>query len=161
MKSLLHLLFAATLCFLADGSSRLHAEPATPAVTGTFTGNGKPGNLAFVSARKGERVFDKETIVLIFTEKDHAKAAKPENKAAFGDFGSALVITVDSEGKIVGCEVAHAAHDKRAFSSVGTIQLTEFKNAGGELHGKLSSGGEQEFFKKTWDVNLTFHTKAP
>ena len=161
MKSLLHLLFAATLCFLADGSSRLHAEPATPAVTATFTGNGKPGNLAFVSARKGEPVFDKETIVLIFTEKDHAKAAKPENKAAFGDFGSALVVTVDSEGKIVGCEVAHAAHDKRAFSSVGTIQLTEFKNAGGELHGKLSSGGEQEFFKKTWDVNLTFHTKAP
>ena len=160
MKSPLHFLLAAALC-LAAVSPTLRAEPAAPAVTGTFKGDGKPAALAFVSARKGDLVFDKETIVLIFTEKDHSKAAKPQNKAGFGDFGSALIITIYPEGKIVGCEVAHSAHNKRPFSSVGSIQLTDFKNAGGELQGKLSTGGEQEFFKKTWDVDLTFHTKAP
>ena len=75
--------------------------------------------------------------------------------------GTRRVITIYPEGKIVGCEVAHSAHNKRPFSSVGTIQLTDFKNAGGELQGKLSTGGVSEFFKKTWEVDLTFHTKAP
>lgn len=160
MKFTLRLLLAATLCLIGQ-SGALHAEPAAPAVTGTFKGDGKPAALAFVSARKGDLVFDKETIVLIFSEKDHSKAAKPQNKAGFGDFGSALIITIYPEGKIVGCEIAHSAHNKRPFSSVGNIQLTDFKNEGGELKGKLATSGEQEFFKKTWSVDLTFHTKAP
>ena len=158
MKSPLHLLLSALLCFFAAMVPTLRAESA---VTGVFKGNDKPANLAFVSARKGEPVFDKETIVLIFSEKDHSNAVKPENKAGFGDFGSALVVTVNSDGQIVTCQVAHSAHGKGSFSSGGTLKLSDYKTAGGELSGKISSGGVSEFFKKTWEVDLTFHTKAP
>ena len=158
MKSLPHLLLPALLCFFA---AMLPACGAEPAVTGIFKGNDKPANLAFVSARKGEPVFDKETIVIIFSEKDHSKAAKPENKAGFGDFGSALVVTVNSEGQIVTTQVAHSAHGKASFSSGGTLKMSDYKTANGELSGKISSGGVSEFFKKTWEVDLTFHTKAP
>ena len=158
MKSPLHLLLSALLYFFAAMVPALGAEPA---VTGSFKGNDKPAKLAFVSARKGEPVFDKETIVLIFSEKDHSNAVKPENKAGFGDFGSALVVTVNSDGQIVTCQVAHSAHGKGSFSSGGTLKLSDYKTAGGELSGKISSGGVSEFFKKTWEVDLTFHTKAP
>ena len=160
MKFPLHFLLAAALCLTAVSPS-LRAEPAAPAVAGIFNGNDKPAALAFVSARKGEPVFGKETIVIIFSEKDHSKAVKPEHKAGFGDFGSALVVTVNSEGQIVSTQVAHSAHGKGSFSSGGTLKMSDFKNADGEVQGKMSTGGVSEFFKKTWEVELTFHTKAP
>ena len=134
---------------------------AGPAVKGVFNGNDKPAKMAFVSARKGEPFADKETTILVFTEKDHSKEKRPDIKAGFGDFGSALIITVHPDGKIIGCEVAHAAHEKKPFSSIGTLQMSDFKIEGGEIKGKLSTGGKTDTFKQTWEVDLTFHTKAP
>jgi hypothetical protein len=40
-------------------------------VSGIFKGNDQPAKLAFVSAHKGTPVSGKETIKLVFTEKDH------------------------------------------------------------------------------------------
>src|SRR5262249_1988777 len=90
------------------GAGSLSAADDEP-VSGVFKGNGKEAKLAYVSTRKGEPFADKPTIIITFTEKDHSKVKKPDIKAGFGDFGSALIITVNNEGKIIGCVVAHAA----------------------------------------------------
>src|SRR5262249_27435457 len=90
-----------------------------PPVSGVFKGNGKEAKLAYLSTSKGEPLADKPTIVIVLTEKDHSKENKPRIAAGFGKFGSALIITVYHDGKIVGCEVAHAAHEKSGFSALG------------------------------------------
>jgi len=131
-------------------------------VKGTFAGDGKPATLAFVSAQKSEPLSDKETVQLVFTEKDHSKAKKPDLKAAFGDFGSALLITIFPDtGKIVGCQVAHAAHGQMPFNSIGSIEIKDFKNEDGVLSGHITTNGKVETFKKTWEVDLTFRVKTP
>ena len=138
------------------------ALAADSEVKGTFVGNGKPAALAFVSASKGSALADKETEVLVFTEKDHSKEKRPDIKAGFGDFGSALIITIyPDNGKIVGCEVSHAAHEQKPFSSIGSLEMTNFKNENGQLSGKIATTGKVETFKQTWEVDLIFRVKAP
>ena len=138
------------------GSTRA-ADP----VSGKFTGDGKEAKVAFVSAHKGEPLADKPTIKLVFTEKDHSKNPKPWIKAGFGDYGSALVITVYHDGQIVGCEVAHTAHKMPGFSSLGSIKTSDFKLADGKVSGKIKTDGEVETFKQKWQVDIAFETKAP
>jgi hypothetical protein len=133
------------------------AGPVKPSVTGTFKGNGKPAKLAFVSARSGEDFADKPSIVLVFTEKDHSKDKKPDFKAGFGEYGSALIISVfEEDGRIFGCEVAHAAHGKMPFSSVGSIRTSAFDSGEGKVEGEIVTDGEVKTFDKTWEVDLKF-----
>jgi hypothetical protein len=81
-------------------------------VSGVFKGNGKEAKLAYITATKGEPFMDKPTIVLVMTEKDHSKEAKPHIGAMFGRFGSALIVTVQPDGSIIGCEVVHQASSR-------------------------------------------------
>ncbi len=148
------------LLFLVLAAAALAAADAPP-VSGSFTGNGKEAKLAFATALKGDRFSDKETITLIFTEKDHSKEKKPENKAGFGDFGSALIVKVFHDGKIFGCEVKHLGLPRGPFSSIGTLTMSDFRLEGGMLEGKLSTGGPTDTFGQKWDVNISFRTKAP
>lgn len=78
-----------------------------------------------------------------------------------GDFRRALIVTVNAAGEIVTCDVAHEAHTKKPFTSSGTLKLTDFKNEGGNVQGKLSTGGKAGFMGQSWEVNLTFETEAP
>jgi hypothetical protein len=128
-------------------------------VSGVFTGNGKEAKLAHVSAAKSDS--GKDRIVIIFTEKDHSKEKNPRVKAFFGDYGSALIITVTPEGKVVGCEVAHAAHKKSGFTDIGTLETADFKIADGKVSGKLTTKGPTETFGEKWEVKLTFEVKQP
>jgi hypothetical protein len=137
------------------------AIAADPPVSGKFTGDGKEAKLAYVTAFKGEPLGDKPTIKLVFTEKDHSKNPKPWIKAGFGDFGSALIITVYHDGKIVGCEVAHQAHKMPGFSSLGSIKTSDFKLADGKVSGTIKTDGEVETFRQKWQVDIKFETKAP
>ena len=57
-------------------------------VEDSFIGDRKTARLAFVSADKGTTLADKETGMLVFTEKDHSKEKRPDIMASFGDFGS-------------------------------------------------------------------------
>lgn len=133
------------------------AANVKPTVTGTFKGNGKEAQIAFVSARWGEPFNGKQGIVLVFTEKDHSKAKKPDFDAAFGKFGSALVVSVfEEDGNIYGCQVVHSAHKKQGFSSVGSIRTNNFKFEEGKVEGELVTDGQLEFFGDTWEVNLNF-----
>jgi uncharacterized protein (TIGR03000 family) len=137
------------------------AATADSTVSGVFKGNGKEAKLAFASATKGEPFAGDQTIVLVFTEQDHSKEKKPQMKAGFGDFGSALIVTVTPEGKIVGSEVAHAAHNKGTFSAIGDLKSSDFKIADGKIRGKLATDGEVKTFGQTWEVNLKFQAPAP
>jgi hypothetical protein len=130
-------------------------------VSGVFKGNGKEAKLAYVSTRKGEPFADKPTIIITFTEKDHSKEKKPDIKAGFGDFGSALIITINDEGKIIGCVVAHAAHEKKGFNSIGDVKMNAFKVKDGTMQGEITTGGEQKTFGQTWEVAIKFQAKQP
>jgi hypothetical protein len=138
----------------------LKAEDKAP-VSGVFKGNGKEAKLAHASTRKGSEFMDKPTIELIFTEKDHSKDKQAYIKAGFGDYGSALIITIKEDGKIIGCQVAHAAHEKMGFSSLGSINMKDFKMQGGKITGNIKTDGEVKTFGETWEVNIKFEVKAP
>jgi hypothetical protein len=39
--------------------------------------------------------------------------------------------------------------------------MSDFKIENGQIQGKISTDGEKETCGQTWDVDLTFNTKAP
>ena len=130
-------------------------------VSGVFKGNDQLAKLTFASAHKGTPVAGKETIKLVFTEKDHSKDDQSDLKALFGHYGSALAIGIQPDGKVVTCDIAHEALKQKPISSPSSVKMSEFKNEGGYISGKLATDGKQEAFGQTWEVALTFRTKAP
>jgi hypothetical protein len=132
------------------------AANVKPSVTGDFKGNGKDAHLAYVSARWGEPFSGKTGIVLVFTEKDHSKATKPDIDAMFGKFGSALIISLHEDGDIYSCQVAHSALKKQGFSSSGSIETSGFTYDAGKVEGELTTNGPVETFGETWEVKLKF-----
>jgi hypothetical protein len=132
------------------------AANVKPSVTGVFKGNGKDAKIAHVSAHWREPFGDKPSIALVFTEKDHSKVKKPDFDAAFGKFGSALIISLHEDGNIFGCQVVHSAHEKKGFSSIGQIRTNNFQYADGQVQGELTTDGQDEVFGETWEVNLKF-----
>src|SRR5438445_7019198 len=149
------------LLIVAAVLTAAHANAADSDVSGVFKGNDQPAKLTFVSAHNGTPVAGKETIKLVFTEKDHAKDERPDLKALFGDYGSALMIGIQPDGKVVTCDVAHEAHKQKPISSPASVKMSEFKNEGGQISGKIATDGKAEAFGQTWEINLIFKTKAP
>jgi hypothetical protein len=136
--------------------------PVKPTVSGKFVGNGKNAAIKFVTVEEHEPFSDKEAITLVFTEKDPAKVKKPSFDALFGKLGSALILSVfQDDGGIFGCQVVHSAHQKQGFTSVGEIKMLEFKIAGGNVSGHVSTGRELDAFGEKWEVDLTFAAPLP
>ena len=137
---------------VAKPAPEAKAKPAVspkPSIKGTFKGNGKSAKLAFVTARPGEPFAGKPTIVLVFTEKNHLREKQPQAKAALGEFGSALIVTLNEDGSMMGC-VAHAAQGKNAFNlRTATVGVTDDR-VEGEIHGVVKT------FDKTWEVDVKF-----
>lgn len=157
--SIQRLVSSSVLVVILLSAAQLRA--ADSELSGIFKGNDQPAQLAFVSAHTGSPIAGKETIKLIFTEKDHSKDARPDLKALFGDYGSALVIGIEPGGKVVTCDVAHEAHKQKPISSPASVKMSEFKSEGGQISGRIATDGKAEAFGQTWEVNLTFKTKAP
>ena len=132
------------------------AANVKPSVTGVFKGNGKDAKLAHVSAHWREPFNNQPGMVLVFTEKDHSKDKKPDFNAAFGKFGSALIISLHEDGGIFGCQVVHTAHQKQGFTAIGQIKTNNFQFADGQVQGELTTDGPDEVFGETWEVNLKF-----
>ncbi len=141
--------------------SAAQLDAAESEVSGVLNGNDQPAKLMFVSAHKGRAVAGKDTIKLVFTEKDHAKDEQPDLKALFGNYGSALLIGIQPDGEVVTCDIVHEAHKQKPISSPSSVKMSEFKNEGGQISGKLATDGKQEAFGQTWEVNVIFKTKAP
>ena len=137
----------------------IQLSAADSEVSGVFNGNEQPAKLIFVSARKGTPVGGRDTIQLVFTEKDHSKDEQAALKALFGDYGNALVIGIQPDGKVVTCDILHEAHKQKPISSPASVKMTDFKNEGGQISGRLVTEGKQEAFEQTWEVNLVFKTK--
>lgn len=132
------------------------AANVKPSATGVFKGNGKEAKLAYVSARWREPFGDKPSMDLVFTEKDHSKDTKPDLNAAFGKFGSALIISLHNDGEIFGCQVVHSAHQKQGFSSIGSIHTNDFTFENGKVEGELTTDGQVDTFGETWEVKIKF-----
>src|SRR5438874_10788205 len=137
------------------------SSAADAEVSGVFKGNDQPAKLAFVSAHKGTPIAGKDTIKLVFTEKDHAKDQQADLKALFGDYGSALIIGIQPDGKVATCDIAHDALKQKPISSPSSVKMSDFKKEGDQISGKLVTDGKQEAFGQTWEVDLIFKTKAP
>jgi len=152
-------LLSSVLAVVASASVLVAADNA--GVSGTFKGNGKEAKLRYVTVRKGEEFDGKPTYVIVLSEKDTVKDKKPDIRAGFGDYGSALVATVLPDGKIVGFEVVHSAHKKGALNSIGTVKMSDFKLADGRIQGKMATDGEVKTFGQSWEVNVAFNTKMP
>lgn len=147
--------------FAAAQSPAKLDPPVKPTVSGKFSGNGKNAAIKFVIVQEREPFSGQEAIRLIFSEKDPATVKKPDFDAMFGKLGSALILSVHHDGGIFGCEVSHSAHGKRGFSSVGEIKMVEFKIAGGNVSGHVSTGKELDAFGEKWEVDLTFAAPLP
>jgi hypothetical protein len=157
---------AATAALLAASfitMASVHAE--TPAaktvVEGTFLGDGKDGKLKYLVVQPREPFSDQEAIRLIFTEKDPSGSKKPDFDAGFKKLGSALVVSVHRDGGVFGCEVAHSAHEKSPFSAVGQIKIEDFQVTDTTVSGRLTTGGEDDAFGQTWNVDLKFSAPLP
>jgi len=130
-------------------------------VSGTFLGDGKDGKIQFLTVQAREPFSDQPAIRLIFTEKDPASSKKPDFDAGFKKLGSALIISVNRDGEIFGCEVAHTAHPKSPFSAIGQIKMQDFTVTETTVSGRVTTGGEDDAFGQKWDVDLTFSAPLP
>src|SRR5260370_42225567 len=133
------------------------ARADTP-VSGTYVINGKPVGLKFAKAIKGEAWDNKETRGGVLTEKEASKSKNPENDTMFGKLGGGLILTITSDGELVGTQVVK---DKVQFSASGNVKLSDYKAEGGKVTGKVATDGPQTFFKDTWQIDLTFAAAGP
>jgi hypothetical protein len=149
--------FTVLMLLLGVLSSMVNARAGT-SVSGTYLIDGKPVQLKYAKAIKGEAFGDKGTTLVIISEKDASKSKKPDTDAMFGKLGGALVLTITSDGELVGTQVVK---DKVQFSASGNINLSDFKADGGNLSGKVATEGQQKFFENTWQIDVTFSVPGP
>jgi hypothetical protein len=132
-------------------------------LTGVYKGNDKPAALTQVVAYKGEPESGKPVTVLVFSAKSQAGSAKPPFDALFGKFGDALVVKVDPDGKVISLDLIHSKLESPGGSIqiFGVLKMTDYKMADGKIAGHITSGGPSKVRDQTWEVDLTFETKAP
>jgi hypothetical protein len=143
------------------GQKPVMEPPVKPTVSGEFIGNGKKAAIKFVSVLHHEEFNGKRAITLLFTEKDHSKDPKPSIKAAFRHYGSALILHVNEDGGLFGCEVVHAAHTKSPFTALGEIAINDFEMLTGNAKGQVQTPGELDTFGEKWSVDLKFAAPLP
>jgi len=139
------------------------AAATGPAVSGTYTGNGKPATLTQVTAHKDDPFDGKPVIALVFTAKDQGGDDKAAFDALFGKFGDAIVAKVQPDGTVVGVDVVHSAlqSPSGSISISGVFTMKDYSESGGQISGRLTSNGETDVFDQKVAADLTFHTKAP
>lgn len=139
------------------------AASAEGTVSGVYTGNGKAAALTQVTAHKGDPEFGKPVTVLVFTTKDQAGDPKAAFNALFNKYGDAIVAKVFAEGDVYSVDLVHSSLDAPGGSIqvFGVFKMKDFKAAGGEVSGQLTSGGVRNSRDQKWEVELTFKTKAP
>ncbi len=137
----------------------LSVQAGTSVIAGHFKGNGQAAKLTHAITLKGDPYEGKKTVHIFLSEKDPGTGANASLRLSAGELGSGLELTITEDGKLIGTQVYHTSHDKKPFSSIGKMTLTEFKKDGSFVQGKLSTAGEKEFFGQKWEVELSFKAK--
>ncbi len=66
------------------------------------------------------------------------------------------------DGSLIGVDLRHTAlQSPIAVSISGILTMKDYKLAGGDISGHLTSGGPVDVFDQKVNVDLTFHAKAP
>jgi hypothetical protein len=97
-------------------------------------------------------------MLVVLSEKDASKSKKPDNDAMFGKLGGVLVLTITADGDLVGTQVVK---DKVQFGASGNVKLSDYKAERDKVSGKVTTDGEQQFFKDTWQIDVAFSVAGP
>ena len=147
-----------TMVLLAFALFSMVCARADSPITGTYQINGKPVQLKYAKAIKGETFDDKETTLVILTEKDPSKSKSLEDDTMFGRLGGGLILKITSDGQLIGTQVVK---DKVQFSTSGNLTLSDYKAEAGKVSGKVATEGQQEFFETKWQIDLNFSVAGP
>jgi hypothetical protein len=142
-------------------SAAAQVASAQEPVSGVYRANGQDARLAYATAIGHDDFDGKPAVIVVFTEKDPKGDASAHVRAAFGEYGSALIVTLVEDGSVIGCEVAHAALEHMGASSIGKLKTEDFTWSDGEVRGTLTTRGEVSLFDETWEVDLAFKVKLP
>jgi hypothetical protein len=137
------------------------AVPPGAAVSGVFTGDGRPATLTQVTAHPDDPFDGQAVTAIVLTAKDQGGDPKAAMGALFGNYGEAIVARIEADGSLVGTDVVHPGLGTGSTSLSGVIVLENYSNANGQLSGRLTTNGDQDVFGHKLNVDLTFHTKAP
>ncbi|HXQ11003.1 MAG TPA: hypothetical protein VN805_08415 [Caulobacteraceae bacterium] len=135
---------------------------AGPAVSGSYTVDGKAAVLTQVTTHKDDPFDGQPVTDLVFTAKDQAGDAKAADDALFGNFGDAMVVKIEPDGSVIGADIVHSGlKEQGSVSLSGVLTVKNYQGAGGQISGELTSAGPTDVFGQKVDVDLTFHTAAP
>ncbi len=152
----LALLAAGCLCPLA-----LVAASHAGTVSGVYRANGKDAKLTHLLLVPHDDFDGMKTVTLVMTEQDASADSHPEISALFGKYGSSLIVSVQTDGSVIECEIGHTALQHSGASSLGRVKTTNFHWANGQVSGKLTTGGKADVFDETWEADLDFQGKLP
>ncbi|MBV9835095.1 MAG: hypothetical protein JO055_11855 [Alphaproteobacteria bacterium] len=129
---------------------------AADTVAGRFIAQKKTAKLAFVSAYET----DKDKLVIVATEKAHAASKTPARDAEFGEFGSAVTISLAKPGGAVSqAQLAHADFPQNPITLNNVVKGVDVKFAGDRVEGRFTTNGAQSMFEGkpyavTFDLDL-------
>jgi hypothetical protein len=132
---------------LAPGLAR-----AADTVSGRFVAQRKEAKLAFVSAYEA----GKETIVIVATEKNHSASKTPARDAEFGEFGSAVTISLTKPASVVSeVQLANAGFPQNPITLTGVVKGVDVKFPGDRVEGRFTSNGGKSMFEgKPYEVTF-------
>jgi hypothetical protein len=144
----------------AQGAPAKLDPPVKPTVEGKYLANDKASTLKFVSVVEEKPFSGKQALKLIFTEKDHSKA-KDFTFITDGDYGNAITISLQYDGTIYSSSVGHNALKFTPFSCVGSIKTSDFTISGGNVSGRFTTNGKDNWMKDTWELDVKFTAPLP
>lgn len=140
-----------------------HAR-AQATLSGTFVANGKAATLTQVTAHEGDpHSFGKPVTELVFTANDQKGDTNAAFNATFHRYGDAIVAKVAADGSVLGIGLVHSALRKSgiALNATGVVKIANFSASGGQISGRLTSGGPKTVSDEAFEVDLSFKVKAP
>jgi len=156
---------AASAASAATSGAAAVAAPAPvtgPAVSGSYTVDGKAAALTQVTAHKGEPFDGQPVTELVFTAKDQGGDSQAADDARFGKFGDAIVVGIQPDGTVVSADIVHSGlKEPSSVSLSGVFKVNKYQAAGGVIAGELTTGGPNDVFDQKVNVDLNFHASAP
>lgn len=136
--------------------------PSGPPVSGAYTVGGESAQLTDATAHADDPFNGEPVTAILLTTRPQDGGATALTTLT-GNYGDAIIVRVLADGRAIGEDFIHHGLDKTGghLSGSGIITLTDYRNAGGQISGRLSSNGPTDEFGQSLNVDLTFHAKSP